>query len=63
MNRLFTSGDLSSGLKTFFQPMLDWIANGETKCRDAYFAQATDLADLEQRIRRWERSRDRSKLC
>ncbi len=49
-------------LHTFFEPLLDWIAEAgrefadPQECRrDAYLSAATDPADLERRLRRWER--------
>ncbi|MFP5405759.1 MAG: DUF3563 family protein [Gammaproteobacteria bacterium] len=50
-------------LHPFFEPLLGWIADAgrefadpQGRTRDAYLAGATDLADLEGRLRRWERN-------
>lgn len=32
-----------------------WFTRPETRDRDAFFSRATDQADLERRIRAWER--------
>jgi hypothetical protein len=34
---------------------LEWLLRERDQQREAYFSQATDAADLERRIRRWER--------
>jgi hypothetical protein len=60
--KLFFARQEASGWQRRFRALLDAIrdrpANREARSRDAYLAQATDLADLERRMRKWERNRD-----
>lgn len=44
-------------LRRFLQPLADWIREVPERRRNAYFAEAADLADLQRRIDRWDRHR------
>jgi Protein of unknown function (DUF3563) len=41
---------------TALKKCLDWLLRDVNFQREAYFSAATDVADLERRIRKWERN-------
>lgn len=55
-----------AALRNFFPKLAAWLENAAQRARrnevEAYLSQATDIADLEERIRRIER-RQTSSLC
>ena len=44
-----------AGFVSLLKKCWGWLSQPETRDRDAYFSRATDVADLERRIRAWER--------
>jgi hypothetical protein len=58
MARLLKSAaaSMAHGLKAVHAAVADWFERIEYQERDNFFAASTDLADLEQRQRQWERT-------
>jgi hypothetical protein len=51
-----TAASIAHGLKAAHTAVVDWFERIEYQQRDEFFAASTDLADLEQRQRHWERT-------
>ena len=50
------SAELGRMLKAAYTAVVDWLERTDEHERDNFFASASDLADLEQRQRHWERT-------
>jgi hypothetical protein len=54
--RALRSAEFARLLKKMFTAIGDWLERNDDFERDSFFAAASNLADLEQRQRHWERT-------
>ena len=47
---------IAGKLKAMHQAVVDWLERNDNFERDRFFAESSNLADLEQRQRHWERT-------
>jgi len=56
MARNQRNAEVGRMLKAAYTAVVDWLERTDDHDRDSFFASASDLADLEQRQRHWERT-------
>ena len=47
-------------MKNWLSSVLSWIERAETRDMESYFAQSANIADLERRMRDWEKKQQGS---
>jgi hypothetical protein len=54
--RLMRSAEIARLFRRAYDAVVDWLDRNDQFERDSFFAAASNLADLEQRQRHWERT-------
>ena len=55
-----TEFEVEVDMKNWISSVLSWIERAEARDMEKYFAQSTNIADLERRMREWEKQQQGS---
>lgn len=55
-----TESEVEVRMRNWISSVLNWIERAESRDMEKYFAQSTNIADLERRMREWEKKQQGS---